>query len=43
MLLTTPAVDWGYNTPQERARAAANPRITVIGVHELPALLRVAR
>jgi len=36
-------VDWGYNTAQERERAAANPRITVIGVHDLPALLRVAR
>jgi hypothetical protein len=36
-------VDWGYNTVQERARAAANPRITVIGIDKLPALLRVAR
>jgi hypothetical protein len=24
-------VDWGYNTPEERERAAANPRIQVIG------------
>ncbi len=27
-------VDWGYNTPEERARAAANERIKVVGVNE---------
>jgi hypothetical protein len=32
-------VDWGYNTPAERARAAANPRITVIDVAEFAALM----
>jgi hypothetical protein len=35
-------VDWGYNTAPERARAAANPRISVIGVTEFAALLRGA-
>lgn len=34
-------VDWGYNTASERARAAANPRISVIGVDEFIALLRL--
>jgi hypothetical protein len=33
-------VDWGYNTPAERERAAANPRIDVIGVEEFISLLR---
>ena len=33
-------VDWGYNTAAERERAAANPRITVIGVDAFIALLR---
>ena len=33
-------VDWGYNTATERARAAANPRIEVIGVDAFIALLR---
>eukprot|EP00955_Chlamydomonas_euryale_P071756 361190-Chlamydomonas_euryale.AAC.2 len=32
-------VDWGYNTAEERQRAAANPRITVIGVSDFAALL----
>jgi hypothetical protein len=27
-------VDWGYNTPEERARAEANPRITVWGLED---------
>ena len=33
-------VDWGYNTASERARAAANPRIEVIGVDAFISLLR---
>ena len=33
-------VDWGYNTATERERAAANPRIEVIGVDAFIALLR---
>ncbi|PNH07152.1 hypothetical protein TSOC_006401 [Tetrabaena socialis] len=32
-------VDWGYNTPQERQRAAANPRITVIDRKQFAELL----
>lgn len=32
-------VDWGYNTPLERQTAAANPRITVVGVEQFAALL----
>ena len=35
-------VDWGYNTPAERARAAANPRISVIGVEAFIKLLETA-
>eukprot|EP00878_Enallax_costatus_P030946 GHUV01033766.1.p1 GENE.GHUV01033766.1~~GHUV01033766.1.p1 ORF type:complete len:213 (+),score=60.36 GHUV01033766.1:674-1312(+) len=37
-------VDWGYNTPAEREAAAADPRITVLGVkgfHELMAGVKV--
>lgn len=34
-----PAVDWGYNTPGERAAAAANPRIRVVGVREFADIL----
>lgn len=33
-------VDWGYNTPHERARAAANPRIKVICVEEFASLMK---
>lgn len=33
-------VDWGYNTPEERTRAAANPRVQVINAQEFGALLR---
>ncbi|CAG9463179.1 unnamed protein product [Pedinophyceae sp. YPF-701] len=32
-------VDWGYNTPQERARAAANPRIATITAPEFGSLM----
>ncbi|MEW5297073.1 MAG: hypothetical protein WDW38_005882 [Sanguina aurantia] len=32
-------VDWGYNTPAERLRAATNPRIQVISVAEFQAVL----
>ncbi|KAG1667581.1 hypothetical protein FOA52_014662 [Chlamydomonas sp. UWO 241] len=32
-------VDWGYNTPAERARAAANPRIKVISVADFTAMM----
>ena len=35
-------VDWGYNTEAERARAAANPRITVVGVDEFVGMLNGA-
>lgn len=31
-------VDWGYNTPKERERAAANPRIEVIDLSRFAAL-----
>ncbi|EFJ53097.1 hypothetical protein VOLCADRAFT_101579 [Volvox carteri f. nagariensis] len=34
-------VDWGYNTPGERARAAAHPAITVIDKHQFKELLTV--
>jgi len=34
-------VDWGYNTPEERASAAAHPRITVLDVPAFRKLLRV--
>lgn len=33
-------VDWGYNTAEERARAASNPRIAVIDKAEFGSLLR---
>lgn len=33
-------VDWGYNTPEERARASANPRIEVVDAQGFAALLR---
>ena len=32
-------VDWGYNTPKERQRAAANPRIKVINVEQFGLLM----
>jgi hypothetical protein len=32
-------VDWGYNTGEERAAAAANPRVRVIDAAEFGALL----
>lgn len=32
-------VDWGYNTPGERARAAQHPRITVITAPQFGKLL----
>ena len=32
-------VDWGYNTAEERARAAANPRIEVVGKARLTQLV----
>ena len=35
-------VDWGYNTPEERERAAMNPRIRLIGLEEFKALLQDA-
>ena len=35
-------VDWGYNTEAERARAAANPRITVVNVDEFVGMLNGA-
>ena len=28
-------VDWGYNTAEERERAARNPRISVMSLKEL--------
>lgn len=33
-------VDWGYNTAEERARAAGNPRIQVIDAGQFGKLLR---
>ena len=35
-------VDWGYNTAEERARAVANPRITLLGIDAFVAMLRDA-
>lgn len=32
-------VDWGYNTPAERQAAAANPRITVVGIKDFQDLM----
>jgi len=32
-------VDWGYNTVEERARAAQHPRIKVINTQQFAALL----
>jgi hypothetical protein len=32
-------VDWGYNTEAERARAEADPRITVITVDQFVGML----
>lgn len=32
-------VDWGYNTPAERADAAAQPRVEVIDVKQFRALM----
>ncbi len=32
-------VDWGYNTAEERARAAANPRIEVVDKARLKQLV----
>ncbi len=32
-------VDWGYNTQPERARAAANPAITIIDKRQFAELL----
>ena len=32
-------VDWGFNTPAERARADAHPRIRLVGLEEFCALL----
>ncbi|GIL77630.1 hypothetical protein Vretifemale_7132, partial [Volvox reticuliferus] len=32
-------VDWGYNTPQERARAAANPAITILDKRQFELLM----
>lgn len=33
-------VDWGYNTPAERARAAAHPAITVVDKQQFVELLQ---
>lgn len=33
-------VSWGYNTPEERERAARNPRIQVIGAQQFAELLK---
>lgn len=33
-------VDWGYNTPAERERAANSGRIRVIGVREFADIMR---
>ena len=35
-------VDWGYNTAEERSRAVANPRITLLGIDAFVAMLRAA-
>ena len=35
-------VDWGYNTPAERARAEANPRITLVNIDGFVKMLRDA-
>ena len=35
-------VDWGYNTPAERDRAKANPRITLIDIDGFVAMLKDA-
>lgn len=32
-------VDWGYNTKEERARAAENSRISIIGAKQFGRLL----
>lgn len=32
-------VDWGYNTPAERAAAAANPAVELVGVERFTQLL----
>lgn len=32
-------VDWGYNTPLERSRAEADPRIHVIGLPQFTELM----
>ena len=32
-------VDWGYNTSEERERAAQNPRIQVVNTQQFAALL----
>ena len=32
--------DWGYNTPQERAAAAALPRVRLLGLRDFGELLR---
>jgi hypothetical protein len=39
---TGTATAWGYNTAAERARAAGNPRITLIGIDAFVAMLRAA-
>lgn len=36
-------VDWGYNTPEERAAAAADDRIELVGVERFAALMGGAR
>jgi hypothetical protein len=33
-------VDWGYNTEAERSRAAASPRIEIIGIKHFQELAR---
>jgi hypothetical protein len=35
-------VDWGYNTAEERERAAANPRISVINKSQMRAAVGLA-
>ena len=35
-------VDWGYNTAPERARAAQNPRIEVVGIQSFQELAGLA-
>jgi hypothetical protein len=32
-------VDWGYNTPDERAAAAGNPRIELLSVPQFADLM----